>query len=121
MPIRKNIARRIELCKEWSSFEKSDWDKIIWSDETKIYLFASDGKKRVFRKVGEALKAKNSRPTLKHGGSSIMICGFMPSKGVGKIVIIKGIMDKLCYKSILLKNIRPSAIKIGLANDFTFQ
>ena len=77
--------------------------------------------KRVFHKVGEALKAKNSRPTLKHGGGSIMIWGCMSSKGVGKIVIIKGIMDKLYYKSILTKNLRPSAVKMSLANDFTFQ
>jgi transposase len=117
----KNIAKRLELCKKWSSFEQDDWDKIIWSDETKINLFSSDGRKRVFRKVGEAYKAKYSRSTVKHGGGSIMIWGCMSSKGVGKLVVIKGIMDKLYYKSILTKNLRPSAVKMGLANDFTFQ
>ena len=34
----KNKARRLELCKDWSSSEKSDWDKVIWSDETKKKL-----------------------------------------------------------------------------------
>lgn len=65
---RKNITRRLELCNEWSSFEPNDWEKVIWSDETKINLFSSDGRQRVFRRVGEALAPENCLPTIKHGG-----------------------------------------------------
>lgn len=117
----KNIARRLELCKEWTSFEQSDWDKVIWSDETKINLFSSDGRRRVYRRAMEALKSENCLPTVKHGGGSIMIWECMSSKGVGKIEIIKGIMDKLYYKSILTRNLKSSAALMSLGDDFTFQ
>lgn len=50
-----------------------------------------------------------------------MIWGCMSSKGIGKIVIIKGIMDKHAYKSILTKNLKSSATKMGIRNDFVFQ
>ena len=87
-----NIYKRLELCNEWSSFEPSDRERIIWSDETKINLFSCDGRQRVYRKVGEALKSENCLPTIKHGGGNIMIWGCMSSKGVGKLVIIRGVI-----------------------------
>lgn len=118
---KKNINRRMELCREWSSFEPDDWKKVIWSDETKINLFSSDGRDRVYRKEGEALNPKNCRPTVKHGGGSIMVWGCMSSKGVGKLEIIRGIMDKYAYKTIITKNLRSSAAIMGLDEDFIFQ
>lgn len=118
---KKNINRRIELANEWSSYENEDWDKIIWSDETKINLFSSDGRKRCYRKANSALELKNCLPTIKHGGGSIMVWGCMSSKGCGNLVIIRGTMDKYVYKTILTKNLRASAIKLGLEEDFIFQ
>ena len=38
-----------------------------------------------------------------------------------KIMIIMEIMDKLYYKSILTKNPKLSVVKMGLADEFTFQ
>jgi hypothetical protein len=38
-----------------------------------------------------------------------------------KIVIIKGIINKHAYKSILTKNLKSSAAKMGIKNDFVFQ
>jgi len=45
----------------------------------------------------------------------------MSSKGVGRLVIIKGIMDKYGYKSILTKNLKASCVQMGLQDDFIFQ
>jgi hypothetical protein len=50
-----------------------------------------------------------------------MIWGCMSSIGVGKLVFIKGIMDAIAYKAILVKNLRDSAINLGLNEDFIFQ
>lgn len=40
----------------------------LWSDETKINLFGSDGVKGVWRHPGEEYKGKCVLPTVKHGG-----------------------------------------------------
>ncbi len=51
---------------------KDYWNHILWSDETKINLFGSDGVKRVWRQPGEEYKDKCFLPTVKRGGGSVM-------------------------------------------------
>ncbi len=57
------------------------WNHILWSDETKINLFGSDGVKRVWRQPGEEYKDKSVLPTVKHGGGSVMVWGCMSTAG----------------------------------------
>ncbi len=53
------------------------WNYVLWSDETKINLFGSDGVKHVWRKSGEEYKDKCVLPTVKRGGGRVMVCGCM--------------------------------------------
>ncbi len=57
------------------------WNHVLWSDETKINLFGSDGVKRVWRQPGEEYKDKCVLPTVKHGGGSVMVWGCMSAAG----------------------------------------
>ncbi len=52
--------------------DMDSWNHVLWSDETKINLFGSDGVKRVWRQPGEEYKDKCVLPTVKHGGGSVM-------------------------------------------------
>ena len=45
----------------------------MWSDETKLELFGHRDVAYVWRKQGEAYHPKNTVPTVKHGGGSIML------------------------------------------------
>uniref|UniRef100_A0AAZ3Q845 Transposase n=1 Tax=Oncorhynchus tshawytscha TaxID=74940 RepID=A0AAZ3Q845_ONCTS len=47
------------------------WRNVLWSDETKIELFGQNDHRYVEEK--EACKPKNTFPTVKHGGVSIML------------------------------------------------
>ncbi len=47
-----------------------NWNHVLWSDETKINLFGSDGVKHVWRQPGEKYKDKCVLPTVKHSGGS---------------------------------------------------
>ncbi len=49
------------------------WNYVLWSDETKINLFGSDGVKHVWRQPGEEYKGKCVLPTFKHIGGSVMV------------------------------------------------
>ncbi len=40
------------------------WNHVLWSDETKINLFGSDGVKHVWRQPGEEYKDKCVLPTV---------------------------------------------------------
>ncbi len=50
---------------------------VLWSDETKINVFGSDGVKRVWRQPGEEYKDKCVLPTVKHSGGSVMVWSCM--------------------------------------------
>ena len=117
----KNISNRLRIANRWSNVPLNQWDRVLFSDETKINLFSSDGRINVWRKEGEALLSKNSTPTVKHGNGSVMVWGCMSSSGVGKLVFIDGIMDQYAYKRILCENIQPSKEILGLDDDFIFQ
>ncbi len=65
------------------------WNHVLWSDETKINLFGSDGVKRVWRQPGEEYKDKCVLPTVKHGGGSVMVWGCMSAAGTMYCDILK--------------------------------
>ncbi|CAK9818687.1 Transposable element Tc1 transposase [Anthophora plagiata] len=45
----------------------------------------------------------------------------MASSGIGELVFIDEIMDKIVYLNILKNNLKKSAEKLGLGRDFYFQ
>ncbi len=75
------------------------WKHVLWSDETKIKFFGSDGIKRVWRQPGEEYKDKCVLPTVKHGGGSA---------GTGELQFIEGTMNTNMYCDILKQNMLPS-------------
>ncbi len=44
----------------------------MWSDESKVNLFDSDGVQHVWRRPSEEYQVNCALPTVKHGGGSIM-------------------------------------------------
>ncbi len=64
------------------------WNHVLWSDETKINLFDSDGVKCVWRQPGEEYKDKCVLPTVKYGGGSVMVWGCMSAAGTGELQFI---------------------------------
>ena len=113
----KNV--RFEMAKEWLNMTNNDWEKIIWSDETKINLFGSDGKQYVRRLDGTRYE-NNHMSSIKHYGSNVKVWGCFSSKEFENIHIIDGIMDSIYYLNILQYNLKSPATKLEL-NEFNFQ
>ncbi len=86
---------------------------VLWSDETKINLFGSDGVKRVWRQQGEEYKDKCVLPTVKHGGGSVMVWGGMSAAGTGKLQFIEGSMNSNMYCDILKQSLIPYLQGLG--------
>ncbi len=89
------------------------WNHVLWSDETKINLFGSDGIKRVWQQPGEEYKDKFVLPTVKHGGGSVMVWGCMSAAGTGELQFIEGTMDANMFCDILKQNMIPSIRRLG--------
>ncbi len=89
------------------------WKHVLWSDETKINLFGSDGVKCVWQQPGEVYKDKCVLPTVKHGDGSVMVWGCMSAAGTGELQIIKGTMNANMYCDILKQSMIPSFRRLG--------
>ena len=61
------------------------------------------------------------KPTVKHGGGSVIVWGCFSSNGVSKLVFIEGIMRKEDYLEILKSFMLESAAMLGLEDSFIFQ
>ncbi len=85
----------------------------MWSDETKINLFGSDGVKRVWRQPGEEYKDKCVLFTVKHGGGSVMVWGCMSAAGTGELQFIEGNMKANMYCDIRKQSMIPSLQRLG--------
>ncbi len=105
--------RHKKACLEFARAHADYWDSILWSDETKINVFGTDGFKTVWRRKDEEYKEKCMVPTVKHGGGSVLMWGCMSAAGVGELHFIDGIMNSQMYCSILKEKMLPSLHALG--------
>lgn len=105
----KQRKKRITWAKEHILWTTDDWKKVLWSDETKISIFGSDGVRYVRRRPGEDNIPECTSATMKHP-VSVMIWGCMAMTGVGRIPVVNGTINAVNYiSSILQPKMLPSA------------
>ncbi|GFU91602.1 transposable element Tc1 transposase [Trichonephila clavipes] len=68
----QNQKKCLEFTKTHQLKTDNFWKKVIFSDESKFNIFGSDRRRTVWRKPNTVLDPKNLRPTVKHGGGSVM-------------------------------------------------
>ncbi len=102
-PRKKTLLKMMhkKACKQFAEDKQTKemdyWNQVLWSDETKINLFGSDGVKRVWRQPGEEYKDKCVLPAVKHGGGSVMVWGCMSAAGTGELQFNEGTMNANMY------------------------
>ena len=98
------------------------WEKILWTDETKIELFGHIHKRYVWRKPNTTFQDKHVLPTVKHGGGSIVVWGCCVASGTGKLTIVDGRMYLAIFQDTLDKNVFPSVVQnLGLGCNWKLQ
>ncbi len=110
-PRHKKVS--LEFARAHADKDEDYWDSILWSDETKLNVFGTDGFKTVWRRKGEEYKEKCMVPTVKHGGGSVLMWGCMSAAGVGELYFIDGIMNSQMYCFILKEKMLPSLRALG--------
>lgn len=92
---------RMEFVNKYRHWTIDDWKRVLWTDETKINRYGSDGTRWVWRNTRAGLQDRIIDETLKHGGGSLIMWGCMHWEGVGYISRIEGGMDARLYVDIL--------------------
>ena len=103
----KNRKARLEFAKFHRHWSLEDWEKVLWTDESKFCLFGSDGTRYVRRPIGERNNPRYMSGTVKHGGGNVIVYGAFAASGVGPLHKIDGKMNGLAFKNILVNHTVP--------------
>ncbi len=114
----KNRKKRLGWCRmriNWTN----EWEKIIWSDESRFELFQNDSKSWVWRKVNEKYNVECLKPTVKNS-VGIMVWGCFYKNQVGPIVLVEGTLNADKYIKLLKENLLPFLNELGIG-EYIFQ
>ena len=100
-----HVQARLKFAKEHLDDPEEAWEKVMWSDETKIELFGINLTRHVWRKRNAEYNPKNTIPTVKHGAGNLMLLGRFSAKGIGRLHRIEGRMNGAMYREILGDNL----------------
>lgn len=113
----RHRQRRLAFALKHREWTVEDWKRVVWSDETKINRFGSDGREWVWKEQGEGLISREVQGTVKYGGGNIMVWGCMGWNGVGHLAEVEGRMDANQYVSILEDHMLPSLEESGIPEE----
>uniref|UniRef100_A0A8C7G831 Transposase Tc1-like domain-containing protein n=1 Tax=Oncorhynchus kisutch TaxID=8019 RepID=A0A8C7G831_ONCKI len=116
-----HVQARLKFANDHLDDPEEEWEKVMWSDETKIELFGLNSTRRVWRKKKEEYYPKNTIPTVKHGGGNIILWGCFSAKATGRLHRIEGRMDGAMYRKILANNLLPSVRALKMGRGWVFQ
>lgn len=110
-PVKKQLLthkmkeKRLKWAKKYKSWTADDWKKVIFSDET--HLFVQGYKGNVVRRGdSEPLTPEHFQQTVKHPLKQ-MFWGFFTTNGTGSLVPVQGMMNSTKYIEILRHRIVP--------------
>ncbi|KAG1481916.1 hypothetical protein G6F54_013679 [Rhizopus delemar] len=103
------MKRRLAWAKKHQNWTTDDWRRVVFSDETKVNIWGSDGCKYYWSRPGDPLKPHHIDVTVKHGGGSLMMWGCMTYEGPGYACqIYDGTMNSDLYQQILDTTLRET-------------
>jgi len=114
-----NRKIRAKWCRERKDWIV-EWDKVIFSDESRFEIFHNDSHKWVWRRADEKFKKECLSPTVKHS-QGVMVWGYFIKNRVGPLVIIEGTVNAKKYIELLEENLLPFLDELEESETYIFQ
>ncbi|KAG2994703.1 hypothetical protein PC121_g21014 [Phytophthora cactorum] len=99
-------------------YKEKDWNKVIFSDESSVWLTGAAGRVYVWRKPGEEFKNEYLVPTFKSGRETLMVWGCITYEGVEALHLCESSVTGAYSKSILEKNLHATISVMGIGEDY---
>lgn len=115
----KHKRARLKFARKYARAPPEFWEKVLWSDESKIVSF-NQRCKRVWRRPGTAHHQNNINGAVKHSQFSLMVWGCCSSNGVGPLVKIDSRMTATVHIDILKKSLGRAKRMSYLPQGFIF-
>jgi len=114
-----NRKKRLFWCYERRNWVE-EWEKVIFSDESRFVLFSNDSPKFVWRKVDERYNKDCLIPTVKQS-AGVMVWGCFCKDKVGPLVFIEGTITGERYLQLLNNYLLPFLHELGNEDEYIFQ
>ena len=110
-----NVQAHLKFANEHLDDLEEAWEKVMWSDETKIELFVINSTRHVWRKRNTEYNPKEHHPHCEAWRWKPYALGCFSTKGTGRLHRIEGRMNGAMYREILGDNLFSSvrALKMG--------
>ena len=106
-PVKRPILtrRHRQLREQWamqrSLWRQPQWDRIVWTDESRFCLRVIDGRLRVWRQPGERLRDDVVIPRVQGGGGSVLVWTAIWTGGRSELLHVQGNLTGLVYRNLL--------------------
>ena len=91
---------------------RSQWDRVVWSDEASVYLRCRDGRLRIWMKHGCRIPDHLVLPVTQ-GGGRLLIWGTIWTNGRTELHIQRENMNSERYVQVLERFIYPLSLRLG--------
>ena len=114
----RHRVARFGWCRRHIHFTQQYWARILFTDESRFHLDSSDGRSRVYRRVGERFHHSCVIERCPFGGGSVMVWGGISSRGRTALVIADGTLTGIRYRDEI---IRPHVLPFVQQRNATLQ
>lgn len=123
-PLLKKRHRQacLDFAKKYQYWTVEDWKRVVYSDETKVNRWGSDGRKWCWKRGVQPLLDHHVSTTIKHSSGNVMVWGCMTAQGPGFLTRIDGGLNAELYCNILQDEFMQTLDYYGLdKSDIIFQ
>lgn len=101
-PISRDVKKnRLQFAQMYGGWDSSDWDKVIFADETRVHRFGGEGYQWVWGERNRPTKPHEVYEVPKGGGGSVCLWGCITAQGVGYLTRIDSTMDTQLFIDIM--------------------
>ena len=105
---------RLAWCRHHQHWNRQQWSRILFTDESRFTVSFNDGRRRVWRRPGERFTDATIREVDRYGGGSVMVWGGFHLHGRTPLHVIQGSLTGQRYRDEIISPIvQPALQAIG--------